>query len=190
MGKIIIERDRGDIKGLHVITPHRYGDSRGWFMETYNRADLLAEGLDYSFVQDNQSLSTKGVLRGMHFQRNYPQAKLIRVTRGVVFDVVVDLRDGSSTYGSWHGEILSADNARQMLVPKGFAHGFLTLSDYAEFNYKCDDYYHPDDEGGFVWNDPTVGIEWPVIQLKNGTAGLQDGTELILSEKDINLPRL
>ena len=134
MGKISIERNVGGIEGLHVITPQRYGDDRGWFMENYNQKDLLAEGLDYKFVQDNESLSSKAVLRGMHFQIKYPQAKLIRVSRGAVLDVVVDMREGSPTYGKWHGEILREDNARQLLVPRGFAHGFLTLSDYAKSN--------------------------------------------------------
>ena len=190
MGKISIEKDKDGIKGLHIITPCRYGDSRGWFMETYNQKDLSAEGIEIVFVQDNQSLSTKGVLRGMHFQKEHPQAKLIRVTRGEVFDVVVDLRENSGTYGKWHGEILSAENARQILVPKGFAHGFLTLSDYAEFSYKCDDFYHPEDEGGFIWNDPSVGIEWPVVTGEKGELCMEDGTEIILSEKDRNLMRL
>lgn len=190
MGRISIEKDRGDIKGLHIITPQRYGDSRGWFMETYNRKDLLAGGIEMVFVQDNQSFSSKGVLRGMHFQKEHPQAKLIRVTRGEVLDVVVDLREGSETYGKWHGEILSADNARQILVPKGFAHGFLTLSDYAEFCYKCDEYYYPEDEGGFIWNDPAVGIDWPVVTAQDGSLRMEDGTEIILSEKDRNLARL
>ena len=196
MGKISIERDAGGVKGLCVITPQRYGDSRGWFMETYNQADLLAEGLEYMFVQDNHSLSTKGVLRGMHFQKNHPQAKLIRVSRGEVFDVVVDLREGSPTFGKWHGEILSADNAKQMLIPRGFAHGFLTLSDYAEFCYKCDEYYHPEDEGGVIWNDPEIGIEWPGVVGDYSAAAdasgcsLTDGTPLILSEKDKKWLRL
>jgi len=190
MGKISIERNAGGIKGLYVITPQRYGDSRGWFMETYNLGDLAVEGLEYTFVQDNQSLSTKGVLRGMHFQKEYPQAKLIRVSRGEVFDVVVDLREGSPTYGKWHGEILNADNAKQMLVPKGFAHGFLTLSDYAEFCYKCDEYYHPEDEGGIIWNDPSIGIKWPLQVCEHGILCMDDGTEITLSDKDRKLPKL
>lgn len=190
MSKISIERDVKGIEGLCIITPKRFGDSRGWFMESYNRRDLLAEGIDYEFVQDNQSLSKKGVLRGMHFQINHPQTKLIRVVRGEVFDAVVDLREGSPTYGKWHGELLSAENGKQMLVPKGFAHGFLTLSEHAEFFYKCDEYYHPEDEGGFIWNDPSVGIDWPEIVEKNGEYYLQDGTKITISDKDKKLTKL
>lgn len=188
MGKLIVEKSVGGIEGLHVITPYRHGDSRGWFMETYNNADLLSAGIEYNFVQENHSLSAKGVLRGMHFQKEHPQAKLIRVIRGEVFDVAVDMRTGSPTYGKWHSEILSADNGKQMLVPKGFAHGFLTLTDYAEFCYKCDDYYHPEDESGFIWDDPSIGIEWPLVKSEQGGLCMKDGTTIILSEKDMNLP--
>lgn len=190
MGQINVEHHVGGIEGLCVITPKRHGDSRGYFIETYNENDMKEAGFDYKFVQDNQSMSAKGVLRGMHFQKNYPQTKLVRVIRGKVFDVVIDLREGSTTYGKWHGELLTEENGRQFLIPRGFAHGFLVLSDYAEFCYKCDDFYHANDEGGIAWNDPEVGIEWPELTgVYDGTASgvgytLDDGTPLNLSEKD------
>ena len=190
MGRIGVDYNVDGIEGLCVITPQRHGDNRGYFMEMYNEKDMKDAGLDFAFVQDNQSMSAKGVLRGMHYQKNYPQAKLVRVIRGKVFDVVVDLRPDSSTYGQWHGEILTEENGRQFLIPKGFAHGFLVLSDYAEFCYKCDDFYHPDDEGGIAWNDPEIGIEWPEVTGEyTGSASaagykLADGTPLNLSEKD------
>jgi len=190
MGKIRVERDAGGIRGLYVIEPTVFGDSRGYFMETYNQSDLREAGLDRSFVQDNQSMSVKGVLRGLHFQKQFPQAKLVRVIRGTVFDVAVDLRASSETYGKWHGVILSEENRLQFYIPEGFAHGFLVLSDTAEFCYKCTDFYHPNDEGGLAWNDPSIGIEWPeVIGSYRGSASadgytLADGTPLILSEKD------
>ena len=145
-------------------------------METYNESDFHEAGLDYRFVQDNQSSSRKGVLRGLHFQITYPQAKLVRVLRGEVFDVAVDLRKGSGTYGQWVGALLSGENKRQFMIPRGFAHGFVVVSDYAEFAYKCDEFYHPEDEGGLIWNDPDIGIEWP------------DVGEIILSEKDKKNP--
>ena len=190
MGQISVDYNVDGIEGLCVITPQRHGDSRGYFTETYNENDMKDAGLDFAFVQDNQSMSAKGVLRGMHYQKNYPQAKLVRVIRGKVFDVVVDLRPDSATYGQWHGEILTEENGRQFLIPKGFAHGFLVLSDYAEFCYKCDDFYRPDDEGGIAWNDPEIGIEWPEVTGEyTGSASaagykLADGTPLNLSEKD------
>ena len=190
MGQISVEHNVGGIKGLSVITPKRHGDSRGYFMETYNENDMKEAGFDYVFVQDNQSMSSKGVLRGMHYQINHPQTKLVRVIRGKVYDVVIDLRDGSVTYGKWHGELLTEENGRQFLIPRGFAHGFLVLSDYAEFCYKCDDFYHPNDEGGIAWNDPDVGIEWPELtgEYKGTASGegykLEDGTPLNLSIKD------
>lgn len=152
------------IEGVIIVDVKTYGDERGYFMETYKKPDFVAGGIDCDFVQDNQSSSTKGVLRGLHYQINHPQAKLVRVTQGEVFDVAVDLRKDSPTYGKWEGVILSAENKRQFFIPRGFAHGFLVLSDTAEFCYKCDDVYHPNDEGGLVWNDPTVGIEWPALQ--------------------------
>lgn len=193
MGQINVEHNVGGIEGLCVITPKRHGDSRGYFMETYNENDMKEAGFDYVFVQDNQSMSSKGVLRGMHYQKNYPQTKLVRVIRGKVYDVVIDLRNNSATYGQWHGELLTEENGRQFLIPRGFAHGFLVLSDYAEFCYKCDDFYHPNDEGGIAWNDPEVGIVWP--ELTGGYPGsasgagykLEDGTPLNLSDKDQKL---
>ena len=166
-----------DIEGVYVIEPTVYGDERGYFMETYSEEEFKEAGLDYDFVQDNQSSSSKGVLRGLHFQKEHPQAKLVRVLSGEVFDVAVDLRAGSDTYGKWVGVLLSADNKKQLMIPRGFAHGFLVVSDKAEFAYKCDDVYHPEDEGGVMYN--SCGIEWPEI----------DG-EVILSEKDQKHPAL
>ena len=196
MGQIQVEHNVGGIEGLCVIIPKRHGDSRGYFMETYNKKDMSEAGLEYTFVQDNHSMSAKGVLRGMHFQKKYPQTKLVRVIRGKVFDVVIDLREGSSTYGKWHGEILTEENGRQFLIPRCFAHGFLVLSDYAEFCYKCDDYYHADDEGGIAWNDPGIGIKWPEVTgsyTESASAegySLADGTPLKLSAKDQKWDRL
>ncbi len=189
MGQINVEYNMDGIAGLCVITPAVHGDARGFFMETYNANDMREAGLDIPFVQDNQSASTKGVLRGLHFQKLFPQTKLVRVIKGEVFDVAVDLRAGSATYGKWHGEILSEENKKQYLIPRGFAHGFLVLSDWAEFCYKCDDFYHPNDEGGMAWNDPEIGIVWPKLEGKyRGSASAEgytvDGTPLILSEKD------
>ena len=152
MGKISVETCH--IEGLKVITPQVFGDARGYFMETYNYNDYKEAGIDQVFVQDNQSASKKGVLRGLHFQINYPQDKLVRAIRGEVFDVAVDLRPGSKTYGQWYGVLLSEENKKQFFIPKNFAHGFVVLSDYAEFAYKCTDFYHPNDEGGLAWNDP------------------------------------
>ena len=189
MGQIQVEHDVGGIRGLCVITPRVHGDSRGYFYESYSRRDMEENGLDIVFVQDNQSMSVKGVLRGLHFQKRYPQTKLVRVIRGAVFDVAVDLRTGSETFGKWYGVELTEDNRKQFLIPRGFAHGFLVLSDTAEFCYKCDDFYHPDDEGGLAWNDPEIGIVWPRLTgAYRGTASGEgcavDGTPLILSEKD------
>lgn len=167
-----------EIKDLYVIEPTVYGDNRGYFMETYNYEAFKEAGLNYIFVQDNQSSSKKGVLRGLHFQKKFPQSKLVRVLKGEVFDVAVDLRGNSETYGKWVGVVLSENNKRQFLIPKGFAHGFIVTSDYAEFAYKCDDFYHPEDEGGLLWNDVDIGIEWPKVE------------EIILSEKDKNNPTL
>ena len=160
MGKITVETC--EIDGLKIITPAVFGDARGYFMETYHYEDYKAVGIDAIFVQDNQSASVKGVLRGLHFQINYPQDKLVRVLQGEVYDVAVDLRRGSATYGRWYGVLLSAENKKQFFIPKDFAHGFLVLSDYAEFAYKCTDFYHPNDEGGIAWNDPDIGIDWPI----------------------------
>ncbi len=189
MGQITVERDVDGIAGLCVITPAIHGDARGYFMETYSARDMAEAGIDTVFVQDNQSSSSRGVLRGLHFQKRFPQTKLVRVIRGTVFDVAVDLRSGSPTRGRYHGEILSEENRRQFLVPRGFAHGFLVLSDTAEFCYKCDDFYHPNDEGGMAWNDPEIGIVWPKLEgTYKGNAGAEgytvDGVPLNLSEKD------
>ncbi len=172
MGKIKLTTC--EIEGLYVIEPAVYGDVRGYFMETYNYEDFKEAGIGQVFVQDNQSRSVRGVLRGLHFQIHYPQDKLVRVIHGEVFDVAVDLRRGSKTYGKWHGERLSAENKKQMFIPKDFAHGFVVLSEYAEFAYKCTDFYHPNDEGGIAYNDPQIGIAWPA----------PEDMELILSEKD------
>lgn len=178
------------IPGLYIIDPVVHADERGYFVETYNQRDLAAAGLDLTFVQDNQSMSVRGVLRGLHFQKQYPQGKLVRVIRGRVFDVAVNLRPGSKTYGKWYGVELSAENHRQFYISEGFAHGFLVLSDTAVFCYKCTDFYHPGDEGGIAWNDPAIGIAWPGVAGEyRGTASgagyaLADGTPLILSEKD------
>ncbi len=188
MGQIKVEKC--PIEGLYVIEPTVHGDNRGYFMETYNQNDMHEAGLDMVFVQDNQSMSKKGVLRGLHFQKKYPQGKLVRVIKGTVFDVAVDLRPESETYGKWYGVELSEKNKKQFYISEGFAHGFLVLSDEAEFCYKCTDFYHPGDEGGLAWNDPDIGIEWPQVQgVYRGTSrgegySLVDGTPLNLSEKD------
>ncbi len=174
------------IPGVVVVDVKSYGDSRGYFMETYKQPDFVAGGIDADFVQDNQSSSTKGVLRGLHFQIEHPQAKLVRVVRGTVFDVAVDLRPGSATFGQWEGAVLSAKNHRQLFIPRGFAHGFLVLSDEAEFCYKCDDIYHPGDEGGLMWNDPAIGIVWPALEGDD----VFDPSKLTLSEKDQHHPGL
>jgi len=162
------------IEGVYIIEPTVFGDERGYFMETYQEKEFKEAGIDDAFVQDNQSKSKRGVLRGLHFQRTKPQGKLVRVIRGEVFDVAVDLRRDSATYGKWEGVTLSEDNKKQFYIPKGFAHGFLVLSDEAEFTYKCTDFYDADDEGGILWNDPEIGVEWP----------LEGVDEIILSEKD------
>ena len=159
---INVEKDVNGIEGLCIIEPKVFGDARGYFMETYNENDMKAAGLDYKFVQDNQSASSKGVLRGLHFQIHYPQDKLVRVVSGEVYDVAVDLREGSKTFGKWAGVLLTAENKKQFMIPKGFAHGFIVLSDHAEFCYKVTDFYHPIDEGGLMWNDPDIAVEWPM----------------------------
>lgn len=162
------------IDGVTVVDAKAYGDDRGYFMETYKREDFVAGGIDCDFVQDNQSASSQGVLRGLHFQVEHPQSKLVRVVEGEVFDVAVDLRPGSPTFGRWEGVVLSAENRRQFFVPRGFAHGFYVMSERAVFCYKCDDVYHPGDEGGLMWDDPAIGVAWPLVE----------GVEVNLSEKD------
>jgi dTDP-4-dehydrorhamnose 3,5-epimerase len=164
MGQITVQKNVGGIEGLYIIEPTVHGDNRGYFTETYNKRDMAEAGLDMEFVQDNQSMSTKGVLRGLHFQINYPQAKLVRVIKGAVFDVAVDIRKGSPTYGQWFGVELTEENKKQFLISEGFAHGFLVLSDTAEFCYKVTDYWHPNDEGGLMWNDPDIGVKWPITE--------------------------
>ena len=192
MGQITVEKNAGGIEGLCIITPAVHCDGRGYFMETYNENDMKENGIVTAFVQDNQSMSAKGVLRGLHFQKRYPQTKLVRVIRGAVFDVAVDIRSDSSTRGKWFGVELSGENRKQLLIPRGFAHGFLVLSETAELCYKCDDFYHADDEGGIAWNDPLIGIDWRGVGVSGeykGTASgagytLSDGTPLNLSVKD------
>lgn len=171
--QIKVDYNVNGIEGLCVITPAVHGDSRGFFMETYNENDMKEAGFNIKFVQDNQSSSVKGVLRGLHFQINFPQTKLVRVIKGNVFDVAVDIRKNSKTFGKYYGLELSAENKKQFLIPKGFAHGFLVLSDMAEFCYKCDDFYHANDEGGIIYNDPDINIKFPEVSCP-----------LILSEKD------
>ncbi len=196
MGQITVTYNLDGIEGLCLIESAVHGDSRGYFMETFNQKDMYEAGLYFTFVQDNQSMSTKGVLRGLHFQKRFPQTKLVRVIKGTVYDVAVDLRPSSATYGKYHGEILTADNRIQYLIPRGFAHGFLVLSDEAEFCYKCDDFYYPNDEGGFAWNDPAIGIVWPGVKGDyTGSANasgytLSDGTPLKLSPRDQAWPKL
>lgn len=189
MGQIAVEKNLDGIKGLCLIIPTVHGDNRGYFMETYSKRDMEEAGIDVRFIQDNQSMSTKGVLRGLHFQKQYPQTKLVRVIKGEVFDVAVDLRNRSNTYGKWHGELLTEENKKQFLIPRGFAHGFLVLSDTAELCYKCDEFYHPNDEDGIAWNDPKIGIVWPKLTGEyNGTASgkgyMIDGIPLKMSDKD------
>ena len=178
MGKFSFKET--EIEGVYIIEPTVFGDNRGYFMETYNYKEFKEAGLGMVFVQDNQSKSKKGVLRGLHFQKRYPQGKLVRVISGEVFDVAVDIRKGSKTYGKWVGVILSEDNKRQFYIPEGFAHGFLVLSDEAEFTYKCTEFYHPEDEGGIAWNDPDIGVEWPLSGID----------EITLSDKDKRLDRI
>lgn len=188
MGQINVEKNIGGIEGLCIIAPVVHGDTRGYFVETYGQRDMEENGIHINFVQDNQSMSTKGVLRGLHFQKNFPQTKLVRVIKGAVFDVTVDLRSGSETYGKWYGIELTEENKKQFLIPRGFAHEFLVLSDITEFCYKCDDFYHPNDEGSMAWNDPEIGSEWPIVEGEyKGTASAEgysiDGVELNLSDK-------
>ena len=160
------------IRGVYEIEVKKYGDNRGYFVETYKKSDFDKAGLKYNFIQDNQSKSKKGVLRGLHFQKTHPQAKLVRCIEGEIFDVCVDLRKNSTTYGKWTGTILNAEKGNQFMIPRGFAHGFVVLSEIAVICYKCDEFYHPEDEGGIIWNDSDIGIVWPYIE------------PLILSNKD------
>jgi len=176
MGKFRFEKT--SIEGVYIIDPTVFGDERGYFMETYQAEEFKAAGIDCTFVQDNESRSKKGVLRGLHFQKKYPQAKLVRVLEGEVFDVAVDIRESSPTYGKWVGVTLSAENKKQFFIPKGFAHGFLVLSETATFAYKCDEFYHPEDEGGIRWDDPMIGVRWP----------LEDNLQVTISDKDRGLP--
>ena len=171
--------EKTPIKDVFIITPKVFGDDHGYFMETFSDQDFKNAGLNYTFVQDNQSSSKKGVLRGLHFQKTHPQAKLVRVLKGEVYDVAVDLREGSETYGKYVGVLLSAENKKQLLIPRGFAHGFLVVSDSAEFAYKCDEFYHPEDEGGLIYNDSDIAVDWPKLDV-----------EYILSEKDQKHPTL
>ncbi len=188
MGQIKVSKC--PIEGLYIIEPTVHGDNRGYFMETYNQRDMQEAGLNMVFVQDNQSMSAKGVLRGLHFQKEFPQGKLVRVIKGAVYDVAVDLRKGSATYGQWYGVELTEENKKQFYVSEGFAHGYLVLSDVAEFCYKVTDFYHPGDEGGLAWNDPEVGIRWPgVCGNYRGSAScegyaMEDGTPLRMIERD------
>lgn len=188
MGQIKVTK--APIEGLYVIESSVHGDARGYFMETYNQKDMHEAGLDMVFVQDNQSMSTKGVLRGLHFQKQYPQGKLVRVIKGSVYDVAVDLREGSPTYGQYYGVELTEENKKQFYISEGFAHGFLVLSDVAEFCYKVTDFWHPGDESGLAWNDPEINIQWPQLRgTYPGSASaegytLEDGTPLNLSDKD------
>lgn len=181
MGKF--QKEETGIEGLVVITPTVFPDSRGYFMESYNKKEFEEIGITVDFVQDNQSGSKRGVLRGLHFQKEFPQTKLVRVINGTVYDVAVDLRKDSPTYGQYYGVLLSSTNKKQFLIPKGFAHGFLVLSEEAEFAYKCDDFYHPNDEGGLLWNDPAIGIAWPLFEFG-------EDEELIISDKDKRWPTL
>ncbi len=161
-----------ELKDCYIVETNKHGDERGYFIETYKECDFKEAGLDYIFVQDNQSRSKKGVLRGLHFQKEFPQAKLVRCIEGEVFDVAVDLRKDSPTFGKWTGVVLSAEKGNQLMVPRGFAHGFVVLSEYATFCYKCDNFYNPSDEAGIMWNDPDIHVAWPIEE------------EPILSDKD------
>lgn len=180
------------IEGLYVIEPTVHGDERGYFVETYNQKDMHEAGLDMVFVQDNQSMSHKGVLRGLHYQKQFPQGKLVRVIRGSVFDVAVDIRKGSETFGQWFGLELSEENMKQFYIGPGFAHGFLVLSDVAEFVYKVTDFYHPGDDGGLCWNDPAIGIKWPQVvgdfskRMPADSYRMEDGTSLLINTRDEN----
>ena len=171
-----------DIEGLYTIVPKIFSDDRGYNLETYNFNDFKEAGLDMEFVQENQSMSKKGVIRGLHFQKKYQQGKLVRVINGEVFDVAVDIREGSKTFGKWFGVVLSAKKKNMLYVPEGFAHGFLVLSETAEFAYKLTDFYHPEDEGGILWNDETIGIDWPILEGMEITTSENDNKRSVFSE--------
>ena len=158
--------EKTNLDGVLVIKPETFEDNRGFFLESFNKDKYAKEGIEYNFVQDNHSRSSKGVLRGLHFQKTKPQGKLIRVVRGMVYDVAVDIRIDSPTYGQWESVILSEENKTQFWIPPGFAHGFLVLSDIADFEYKCTDYYEPSDEHSLLWNDPDLNISWPIEEPK------------------------
>lgn len=168
------------IEGLYEIQPKVFGDKRGYFFEVYSEKDFTAAGLDMVFVQDNQSASTAGVLRGLHFQTLHPQGKLVRAVEGKVYDVAVDLRKGSATFGKYYGVVLDSEKQNQFYIPKGFAHGFYVLSEHAVFAYKCTDFYHPEDDAGLMWNDPQIGVDWTSVA---------PGLKPLLSEKDTNHPQ-
>ncbi|BCZ47082.1 dTDP-4-dehydrorhamnose 3,5-epimerase [Clostridium gelidum] len=178
--------NKSKIDGIYIIEPKVFGDSRGYFMETYNKEQFAEVGLNMTFVQDNESKSSKGVLRGLHFQKKHSQGKLVRVTKGEVFDVAVDLRTGSKTYGQWEGVILNKENKKQFYIPKGFAHGFLVISDEAVFNYKCTDFYAPEYDGGVMWNDPDINIKWPLEGIENILLSEKDKKHLNLKELDLS----
>ena len=189
MGQFTVKKNVAGIEGLCIIMPAVHCDKRGYFMETYNQNDMEKNGLNMVFVQDNQSMSTKGVLRGIHLQKEHPQGKLVRVIKGKVYDVAVDLRKDSKTYGKWFGLELSEENKKQFYIPEGLAHGFLVLSETAEFCYKVTDFYYPEEEIGFAWNDPQIGIQWPKLKGEyKGNASSNgyfvDGVALNLSDRD------
>lgn len=186
MGYVSIERNVGGLTGLCLLKPRVFTDERGWFTEIFNPGELRGMGIEFNVMQENQSCSVKGTLRGLHFQINYPQGKIVRAVKGEVYDVAVDIRPDSATFGKHYGTFISADNRQQLLVPRGFAHGFLTLSDTAEICYMCDEVYHGDDEGGIAWNDSDLAIDWPQVYGDY----LADGTRLTISEKDIKWPML
>ena len=163
-----------EIEGLYILEPKVFYDDRGYFMETYNQNDFDELGLNMKFVQDNESKSKRGVLRGLHFQKKHPQGKLVRVIKGSVYDVAVDIRKNSKTFGKWVGVELSEENKKQFYIPEGFAHGFLVLSEEAQFVYKCSDFYYPEDEGGIIYNDSTINISWTI----------PEDMEVVISEKD------
>ena len=179
------------LPGVVVIEPKVFGDKRGFFLETFRQDVLQQAGIDVTFVQDNHSRSGQGVLRGIHYQLTQTQGKLVRVTSGSVFDVAVDVRHGSPTFGQWYGTQLDEESMRMMYVPPGYAHGFVVLSESADFLYKCTDYYHPESEQGIAWDDPDIGIEWPITNLTSDIAlSEKDKKNVLLKDQSIDkLPR-